>query len=284
MGLSHARARRARSRGTTREVNQMTETPQAPHFEERITPDRFARKTVIVTGAGSGIGLATALRIAREGGRVIAADVSADRLQALKDGHADLDLVTVQGDVSDETSVQAVVAAAGERIDGLANVAGIMDEFHPVHEVPDAIWERVMRINVDGVMRMTRAVIPPMLAAGRGSIVNVASEAGLRGSAAGAAYTTSKHAVVGLTRSCSVMYALQGIRTNAVVPGGVKTNIVATMSSAMGVARTGALMQANMPPVADAAELAAAITYLLSDDASNISGAILPSDGGWSAI
>lgn len=262
----------------------MTETPQAPTFEERITPDRFAGKTVIVTGAGSGIGLATALRVAREGGRVIATDVSAERLQALRDGHADLDLVTVQGDVSDETSVQAVVAAAGGRIDGLANVAGIMDEFHPVHEVPDAIWERVMRVNVDGVMRMTRAVIPSMLAAGKGSVVNVASEASLRGSAAGAAYTTSKHAVVGLTRSCSVMYALKGIRTNAVVPGGVRTNIVATMGSAMGAARAGALTQATMPPMADAAELAAAITYLLSDDATNVSGAILPSDGGWSAI
>lgn len=262
----------------------MTETPHVPRFEERITPDRFAGRTVIVTGAGSGIGLATALRIAREGGRVVATDVSAERLQILKADHTDLDLVTVQGDVSDETSVQAVVAAAGERIDGLANVAGVMDEFHPVHEVPDAVWERVMRINVDGVMRMMRAVVPAMLAAGRGSIVNVASEASLRGSAAGVAYTASKHAVVGLTRSGSVMYALQGIRVNAVAPGGVRTNIVAPMSSAMGAARTGALMQANMPPIADATELAAAITYLLSDDASNISGAILPSDGGWSAI
>jgi NAD(P)-dependent dehydrogenase (short-subunit alcohol dehydrogenase family) len=141
-----------------------------------------------------------------------------------------------------------------------------------------------MRVDVDGVMRMTRAVVPLMLEAGRGTIVNVGSEASFRGSVAGVAYTASKHAVLGLTKSCSVMYAPKGIRVNMVAPGGVRTSIVAPMSSQFGAARVGPLFQANMPPRAEATELAAAITYLLSDDSANISGAVLASDGGWSAV
>lgn len=253
-------------------------------FQERIVPDRFTGMTVIVTGAGAGIGRATALRIAREGGIVIATDWSRERLDQLRREHDDLAIATAHGDVSDEQAVQRVVAASGDRIDGLANIAGIMDEFHPVHEVTDEIWERVFRVNITGMMRMMRAVVPKMLARHRGSIVNVASEAGLRGSAAGAAYTASKHAVVGLTRSSSVMYAPEGIRVNAVAPGGVETSIEAPMSSRMGMQRIGPYMQHVLPPAAQADELAAIITYLLSPDAPNISGAILPSDGGWSAI
>lgn len=258
--------------------------PQGPEFVEKIVPGRFEGKTAIVTGAGSGIGKAVAIRIAREGGRVIAADWSVDRLEELKAEHPDLAFVTVNGDISQEADVARIVAAAADRVDCLANVAGIMDEFQPVHEVTDAIWEKVFAINVTGMMRMSRAVIGLMVKAGKGTVVNVASEAGIRGSAAGTAYTASKHAVVGLTLSSSVMYAPLGIRVNAVAPGGTKTNIVANFSSQLGAQRLGPLMQVVLPPAAEAAELAAAITFLLSDDSPNITGVVLPSDGGWSAI
>lgn len=248
------------------------------------TSARFVDKTAVVTGAGSGIGRATAIRLAREGARVIATDISAERLLELERELEDLDLVTVTGDVSDQLVVDQILEAAGGHVDALANVAGIMDGFLPPVEIDDATWQRVMDVNVTAIMRLTRAVLPSMIAAGHGSIVNVASEAGLRGSAAGTAYTTSKHAVIGFSKSTSFFYAPNGIRCNAVAPGAVATNIEAPFRSQFAGERLGPYLQVNVPPVAESEELAAAITWLLSDDSTNVTGAILPSDGGWAAI
>lgn len=251
-------------------------------WAERITPERFAGRTVIVTGAASGIGRATASRIAREGGRVVAVDISDEKLAEFAASLPDAEIVTVTGDITTQESVDAIVSAAGERIDGLANVAGINDDFSPLHETTDAMWERVLGVNLTGTFRLTRAVLPAMMAAGAGSIVNVSSEAGLRGSASGNAYTTSKHAVIGLTRSAAFMYGPQGIRVNAVAPGGVATGIpFPPHVSEAGSARLHPF-QASIPTLATAEQLAASITFLLSDDGVNINGAILPSDGGWS--
>ncbi|WP_309067989.1 SDR family NAD(P)-dependent oxidoreductase [Microbacterium sp.] len=256
--------------------------PTPTGYVEKVTPGRFARKTVIVTGAGSGIGRATASRVAREGGRVIAVDISQERLDEFKSAHADSDIVVLTADITDDAGVAEIVAAAGDRIDGLANVAGIMDDMTPVGEVSDAVWNRVFNVNVTGTMKLMRAVIPAMQQAAAGQIVNVASEAGLRGSAAGAAYTASKHAVVGLTKSAAFMYTGSGIRVNAVCPGGVATNIEATFASPLGAERIQRAM-AILPGVAQSDQLAASITWLLSEDSTNVTGAILASDGGWSA-
>ena len=245
---------------------------------------RFAGRTAIITGAGAGIGMATALRFAAEGARVIAADISTERLAALEAKALAGSIVTVAGDLAREESVQAVVAAAEGQIDVLANVAGIMDAFLPAAEVDDATWERVMAVNVTALMRLMRAALPVMIQAGKGAIVNIASEAGLRGSAAGFAYTTSKHAVIGMTRSAAFMYAKDGIRVNAIAPGGVRTSIEGSMKSALAVARQGPLLQSVVPPPAEADDIAAAIAFLASDEAGNINGAILPSDGGWSVL
>ncbi|MFH8738630.1 MULTISPECIES: SDR family NAD(P)-dependent oxidoreductase [unclassified Streptomyces] len=250
-------------------------------WTEQITHGRFSGQTVVVTGAASGIGKAVASRIVREGGRVIAVDVSADGLAALT---ADLGeaVAPVTTDITSPTSADAVLAAAGGRVDALANVAGVMDDDAAVHEVDDTIWDRVMRINVEGPMRLMRAVVPGMLAAGGGRIVNIVSEAALRGSAAGAAYTTSKHALVGLTKSSAYQYAGTGVQVNAVAPGAVATGIHVPAAAPYGSSRT-AKMRVAIPGLAVAEELAASITFLLSKDAVNINGAILPSDGGWSA-
>ncbi len=249
---------------------------------EHITPGRFQGRTIVVTGAASGIGRATATRVAREGGRVIAVDVSADRLAGLVEELSGAEVVTVAGDISAQADVDAIVAAAGGRIDALANVAGITDDFSPLHETSDEIWDRVIRVNLTGTFKLSRAVLPVMLEAGRGAIVNVASGAALRGSASGNAYTSSKHGVLGLTRSAAFMYAQRGIRINAVAPGAVATGIAFPgNASEAGQARLAPFFE-QLPSVATAEQLAASITFLLSDDAVNINGAILSSDGGWS--
>lgn len=247
------------------------------------TPHRFDAKTVIVTGAGSGIGRATALRLAAEGAHVVATDIVAERLDALAAETGDA-VETVVGDVADASVIEALVGAAGDRVDGLANVAGIMDAFLPPAEVDDATWDRVFSVNLVGPMRLIRAVLPIMTAAGSGTIVNVSSEAGLRPSASGAAYTSSKHGLIGLTKSVAFFYGPQGIRCNSVAPGAVMTNIEAPFRSEFAATRLGPIMQAVVPAPAQADELAAAITWLLSEDSANVNGAILPSDGGWSAV
>ena len=215
---------------TTESADASAPAVELPEWVERLDQGRFAGKTVIVTGAGSGIGRATASRIAREGGRVIGRRRVAGAPRRVRVASTPgADIVTLVADITDDAKVAEIVAAAGGRIDGLANIAGIMDDMTPIGELTDAVWKRVFSVNVDGTMKLMRAVVPTMLAQGFGSIVNTASEAALRGSAAGVAYTASKHAVVGLTKSTAFMYGPSGLRVNAVAPGPTITNIEATL-------------------------------------------------------
>jgi NAD(P)-dependent dehydrogenase (short-subunit alcohol dehydrogenase family) len=236
-----------------------------------------------VTGAGSGIGLATAQILAREGATVVATDVAVDRLHDLAADLGEFDVRIVSGDITQESTVQELIEAAAGQIDILANIAGVMDGVVPADEVEDATWQRIFDINVTAVLRTTRAVIPLMRRRASGVIVNIASEASLRGSVGGAAYTASKHAVAGLTKSCAVMYGPQGIRTNAVAPGAVLTGLDMSLKSEYGPGRLGPIMQATMSPPATAEQIAATVAWLASDDAANINGVVLASDGGWSA-
>lgn len=250
---------------------------------------RHVGRVAIVTGAGYGIGRATARRLACEGATVIGCDISEVGLEAAAAEFeaAGVSVTLEKADISDQAAVDRLVdnvLAKHGRIDVLANVAGIMDWFLPAHEVDDATWDRVLDVNLTGPMRLGRAVLPGMMERKTGSIVNVSSVGGFRGGAAGVAYTASKHALVGYTRNVAWTYRTEGVRCNVVCPGGVETNIgtSAVPRSEWGMSQLGPI-HAAAARMAQPDEIAALISWLASDEASNVNGAIVTADGGWSA-
>jgi NAD(P)-dependent dehydrogenase (short-subunit alcohol dehydrogenase family) len=250
-----------------------------------VDKTRHAGKVAIVTGAGSGIGRATVLRLAQEGARVTGCDVNAQTLDETRSilEKAGLSATLVVADVTKQADIDRLVVAAGPQVTILANVAGIMDHFVPLGDLKDDLWNRVMDVNLNGVMRLTRAVLPVMELAGGGAVVTVASEASLSAGAAGVAYTTSKHAVVGLVKSVAYFYGPRKIRSNAVLPGPVATSIASSAAPTVPWAMERAMLSmATMPAPAEPDQIAALISWLASEEASNVNGALVTSDGGWS--
>ncbi|MEW1810817.1 SDR family oxidoreductase [Pseudarthrobacter phenanthrenivorans] len=243
---------------------------------------QFAGKTIIVTGAAAGTGQATALHIASQGGRVIAVDINEERLDYLVAQNPGLDLVPVPGDVASTETVTAAVASAGQ-VDGLANIAGAVDNFAPIHAIDDELWERVFHVNVTAPMHLTRAVLPMMLARGRGSVVNLASEAGSIESAAGAAYTASKYAVLGLTKNSALAFGARGLRFNAVVPSSSLPRDSKWRSPGLLEGR-GASKTATPSLAPTAVQVAECISFLLSDESCEVNGALVHTDGAWRTI
>ncbi|MSR97502.1 SDR family oxidoreductase [Arthrobacter sp. BL-252-APC-1A] len=253
--------------------------PSPTDWTEKVIPGRFSGKRFIVTGAGSGIGRATALRLAREDAAVVAVELNTLRMEALLENPAAHSITGVVADISREADIQRIIAAAGSRIDGLTVIAGVADDMTPLHEVDDDLWERIFRLNVTAPFRLTRKVLPIMLSRGAGSIVNLTSQAGLRGSVAGAAYTAAKHAVIGLTRSAAYSYSPRGVRVNAVAPMPTRAILDSNYGfpGGLGPSPAASLIPADL----EAASVAAPIAYLLSDDAVAVTGTVLPADEGW---
>ncbi len=249
---------------------------------------RFENKVVVITGAGAGIGKATTAAFAAEGATIVAGEIDGARLDALV---AELSskgtrIVGVRGNVAQAEDCHRLVDTAKSefgRLDVVVNNAGIMDRFVPVGELDDELWNRVLGVNLNGTMYTMRRAIPLMVEQGRGVIVNVTSAAGLGGGFAGAAYTTSKHGVVGLTKNTAVMYGKQGIRCVAVCPGAVSSGMpLGGSPSAHGYAQLGPLLAA-IPRTGKPEEIASVILFLATDEASFINGAVIPVDGTWLA-
>jgi NAD(P)-dependent dehydrogenase (short-subunit alcohol dehydrogenase family) len=252
---------------------------------------RLQDKVAVITGAGSGMGRAMAFLFAHEGAKVVACDWNPTTLNEVVAGvqAEGGTIVGVQGDISVQSDAERCVDTAistYKRIDILVNNAGVMDLNQGVGEVTNDMWQRVIGINLNGPMYASRRAIPHMVQQGGGSIINVASIAGMGGGAAGSAYTTSKFALIGLTKSTAWMYTLKNIRCNAIAAGAVETNIVASVDPTKfdpeGSARTQPYIQ-TMTRTLQPIDIAHLALFLASDESKNINGAIIPADAGWRA-
>ncbi|MFB6164587.1 MAG: SDR family NAD(P)-dependent oxidoreductase [Haloarculaceae archaeon] len=250
-------------------------------------------KTAVVTGAGSGIGRATAERFAAEGANVVVADVAEEAgretVAAIEDADGEATFVDV--DVTDGESVQGMVDTAIEAYGGLDfahNNAGILTGFAEVTDITEEQWDRLMAVNLKGVWACMRAELPVMAEQGSGAIVNTASEAALVGMGGLANYVASKHGVAGLTKSAALEYAGRGVRVNAIAPGPTNTNIQASIGDdnvdpSTLPFDTSAMVDVPMGRTADPEEMAGVVAFLCSSDASYITGHTLPVDGAQAA-
>lgn len=241
--------------------------------------ERYHDRTVLITGAGSGIGRATTQRLAAEGARIVACDINLD---GLAETLADLpDVHALQVDVADESSVTQVVADAVDhlgKLDVLVNVAGVLG-FSRTHDETLAEWSRIITINLTGTFMMCRAALPHLVTS-NGAIVNTASTAAHKGQAWAAAYCSSKGGVLALTRALAVEYAHHGVRVNSVSPGGIETPIVEAFKLPEG--ESFSLVKRSMPLAGFGKpdDVAAAIAYLGSPEAAYMNAADLVVDGG----
>ncbi|AQL41241.1 short chain dehydrogenase [Halorientalis sp. IM1011] len=242
----------------------------------------LAENVALVTGAGSGIGRATARRFAREGATVVVADIDVDggeeTVSRIEDagGTATFVKTDVGRPDSIESSVETVIEQY-ERLDYAINNAATGNEPAPITEIEETEWDRINDINQKGVWAGMREQIPAMEASGGGAIVNVASMAGIRGSPGRSPYSASKHGVVGLTKTGALEFADAGVRVNAVCPTIVDTPALRAMSEAE---QQQVISNVPMGRPAQPEEVASAILWLCSDEASFITGQTIPIDGG----
>lgn len=248
---------------------------------------RFEGKVAFVTGGASGLGRAAAERFAREGARVVVADLDRDGAAAVASSLPEAFAVEV--DTADPSAVDRSFELALDtygQVDVIFNNAGIIGPQTPLHETSDEVWRRVMAVNADGAFHVLRRGVRAMLAGRGGAIVNASSSTGLAGKPNMTPYSFSKAGLVGLTRAAAIEYAARGIRVNAVAPTAVMTDLVAGhIARAPDPEAMRRLMESQtpIPGMPTPEDVAAAVAFLASDDARWITGHTLPIDGGFHA-
>lgn len=244
---------------------------------------RFHDRVAIVTGAASGIGRATACRLADEGASVFCLDIASDRVEdtAKQITAAGGTAVARVCDVADRASIDAAVAACIDRfgrIDVLCNIAGVIHYGHFV-EIPIEDWRRVFAVNVEGLVQMSQATIPHLLET-RGNIVNASSSSALKGLPFGVAYSSSKGAISALTRSLAIEYSKRGLRVNAVCPASIDTGMTKDGLIPEGVDYKLLMRQAAITGPAEPEVVAGVIAMIASDDGRHLNGEEIRVDGG----
>lgn len=245
--------------------------------------DRLSGKYALVTAAGAGIGRATALAFAKQGAKVLATDINADALTSLAAEHASIATHTL--DVTQAEQIEILVREAGP-FDVLFNCAGFVHA-GTILDTDDANWHRSFSINVDSMFHLCKAVLPGMLERGKGSIINMSSVASsIKGVPNRFAYSTTKAAVIGLTRSIAADFVARGIRCNAICPGTVKTPSLGDRVRALGgdeEANWRSFVQRQpMGRLGEPDEIAALALYLAADESAFTTGTVHIVDGGWS--
>lgn len=252
---------------------------------------KLENKVAIVTGAGAGMGKAIAMLFAQQGAKIVTGDINPSRLDELSKEvkSAGGEINTVVANMGIEADIDHLINTAVSTygtLDILVNNAGIMDHFQPVGEVENSMLEKVMKVNFEGPFKAMRSAVKIFLEKGKGNIINVCSIGGLKGGAAGAVYTSSKHALVGLTKSTGYLYSKSGIRCNGIAPGAVNTSISETIDMSKITPLVNDRIMTGLalnPRAGEASEIAQAALFLASDDSSFVNAEILTVDGGWSA-